>query len=62
MPMTDAQKRADAKYKREHTKTMTIRFFESDMGLLDHIKGHGGSTYVKSLVRDDMEREDGKTL
>lgn len=57
----DSQRRANAKYKREKTKVLSIRFFESDMALLDHVGRQGQkATYIKDLIRADMERGGGK--
>lgn len=57
----DSQRRADAKYKKEKTRTLTIRFFESDMALFDHVGRQGQkATYVKDLIRADMERANGE--
>ena len=57
MPMTDAQKRADAKYKKRNVSTMTIRFFPADKPLHAFIREHGGSTYLKDLARREMQVE-----
>lgn len=54
---TDAQKRATAKYKREHTKTKSIIFNESEYDLLDWVrKQPNQNAYLKALIRADMER------
>ena len=54
---TDAQKRATAKYKREHTKTKSIIFNESEYDLLDWVREHPNqNAYLKALIRADMER------
>lgn len=54
---TDAQKRATAKYKREHTKTKSIIFNESEYDLLDWVREQPNqNAYLKALIRDDMER------
>ncbi len=54
---TDAQKRATAKYKREHTKTKSIIFNESEYDLLDWVREQPNqNAYLKALIRADMER------
>ena len=54
---SDAQRKAVAKYKKEKTKNLTIRFYPTDMDVLDHIKSHEDiSQYIKGLVQADMER------
>lgn len=57
MPMTEAQKRADAKYKREKVKSIRVRFYRDDMPVYDHIRESGGSTYLKDLAKRDMQAE-----
>lgn len=53
----ESQKRAELKYQKEKTKTLTVRFFPSDMELLDYIKSHDNATkYIKDLVREERER------
>lgn len=54
---TDAQRRATAKYKREHTKTKSIIFNESEYDLLDWVREQSNqNAYLKALIRADMER------
>ena len=54
---TDAKRRANAKYQKEKTKTLAVRFSPQDMDLLDFIKSHDNiAQYIKGLVRADMER------
>lgn len=57
MSMTEAQKRADAKYKRESTKSILVRFYKGDMPVYDHIRESGGSTYLKDLARREMQAD-----
>lgn len=54
---TDAKRRANAKYQKEKTKTLAVRFSPQDMDLLDYIKSHDNiAQYIKGLVRADMKR------
>jgi hypothetical protein len=57
MPMSEAQKLYNAKYKRENTKSILVRFFKGDMPVYDHIRESGGSTYLKDLAKRDMQAE-----
>lgn len=59
MAQSEAQKRASAKYNREKVTHKTVRFYPGDAGLLAHAERQGAfATYVKRLIREDMERED----
>lgn len=55
---TDAQKRADRKYKAEKTKQLIVRFYPSEMALYNHVTGmESMQGYIKRLIREDMERD-----
>ena len=55
---SDAQRRAVAKYKKDKTKNLTIRFYPTDMEVLEHIKSHENiSQYIKGLVLADMNKQ-----
>ena len=57
MGQTEAQRRADRKYKAEKTKQLIVRFYPSEMELYNHVTGmESMQGYVKSLIRRDMER------
>ena len=57
MMVSDAQKRATAKYQSERTKSVAIRFFPSDMDLYEHLQRQDSKAgYIKALIRADMER------
>ena len=54
--VTDAQKRADAKYKKEKTHQLAIRFFPKDERLWEHLqKQPRKAEYIKRLIERDME-------
>ena len=56
MGQTEAQKRADRKYKAEKTKQLIVRFYPSEMELYNHVTGKESMQgYIKSLIRRDME-------
>lgn len=55
---SEAQKRADAKYKKEKTKQALIRFFPKDRQLWDHLQAQPKKAeYIKRLIAEDMKRE-----
>jgi hypothetical protein len=55
--MTDAQKRAKAKY-RQKVNRLTIDFHPTEADMWEHInKQPKKQTYIKDLVRRDMKGE-----
>lgn len=51
-----AQKRADAKYKREKTHQLAMRFFPKDEHLWEHLqKQPNKAKYVKDLIQKDID-------
>ena len=57
MNRTEAQKRADRKYKTK-VKKMLLEFYPTDADLLEHLsKQDKKQTYIKNLIRKDMEKE-----
>lgn len=55
---TDAQRRAKAKYQREKVRNKSVQFFPSEYELVDYAEKQGTfSGYVKSLIRNDMNKE-----
>lgn len=58
---TEAQRRASAKYQKSSTKNVSIRFMPSDSDILAWLEAQPNKAgYVKSLIRDDMERKSRK--
>lgn len=54
--MTEAQKRAKAKYQQK-VKRITIEFYPTDADLLEQIeKQQKKQAYIKNLIRADIER------
>ncbi len=54
---TDAQYRASQKYKREKVNRITVDFSPKEAELWEHIqKQPKKQTYIKDLIRADMER------
>lgn len=58
MAKTEAQRRASAKYVRNHVRQKVVAFYPADAELLSFADTRGAfATYVKRLIREDMERE-----
>lgn len=59
MASTEAQKRAAAKYQREKTKQVNLKFSPNEMDIYEWLSGQDGamSTVVKSLIRAEMEKD-----
>ena len=56
MAVSDAQKRALEKYRKEKVKQITIRFYPAEMDVYEWVKSQPNvAGYLKSLARDDME-------
>ena len=56
MATSEAQKRANASYKRRNTKTKQIVFFPDDMGLFEWVcMQPKQNAYLKDLIRKDMQ-------
>jgi hypothetical protein len=56
MPVSDAQKRASAKYDKENIKRATVIFSPQELELYEHLVSQPNkSGYIKDLIRQDME-------
>ena len=57
MAATEAQKRASAKYQREKTKQVNLKFSPNEMDLYEWLAAQNGtmSGVVKQLIREAME-------
>lgn len=54
---TEAQKRADRKYKAK-VKKMLLEFYPTEADLIEHLeKQDKKQTYIKNLIREDMKKE-----
>lgn len=52
---SDAQKRADRKYKREKTQQFCLRFYPDDQDVWSYLSEQGNRQgFVKSLIRREM--------
>lgn len=57
MPASEAQKRANAKY-RKKMKQITIRFSPNELDVWEHAQNHDNvAGYIKQLIRADMEHD-----
>lgn len=55
--LTDAQKRAQAKYNKVNVRQMAVRFYPSERDLWEWLENKGNKAgYIKELIRADMER------
>lgn len=56
--LTEAQRRAKARYEKESVKQKVVRFYPTERDLTEWVDGCGEpfATYVKRLIREDMER------
>lgn len=58
MERSEAQKRADQKYKKEKAKRQYIEFYGTDAELWEHLqKQPQKQTYLKNLIREDIKKE-----
>lgn len=58
MERSEAQKRADRKYKAEKVKKILIEFYPTDTDLWEHLQAQEKKqTYIKNLIRADMKKE-----
>lgn len=57
--LTDAQKRAQAKYNKANVRQTAVRFYPSERDLWDWLETKGNKAgYIKELIRADMEKRD----
>ena len=55
---SEAQKRADAKYKSDKVKNVLLEFYPTESDLIEHLnKQDKKQTYIKGLIREDMKKE-----
>lgn len=56
MALTEAQRRAQARYVRETVKQTTVRFYPKESDLWEWLGSQGNKAgYIKDLIRADME-------
>lgn len=57
MPLTEAQKRAQEKYRKKSVRQVAVRFYPADTDIYEWLKSQDNvQGYVKALIRADMER------
>lgn len=55
--VSDAQKRANERYRKESVKQFAVRFYPADSDAWEHLqKQPNKAGYIKALIRADMER------
>lgn len=55
MPVSEAQKRATARYRKRAIKTVAVTFSPKDYDMLDYLDSKGTRAgYIKDLIRRDM--------
>lgn len=56
MSVSDAQKRANERYRKQSVKQATVRFYPAESDLWDWLQSQPNKAgYVKELIRRDME-------
>lgn len=57
MPLTEAQKRAKAKYQAEKLKRIAVEFYVSDTELWNKLQEQPNKQgYIKDLIRKDLNK------
>ena len=57
MATSEAQKKANANYRKKNMKNVSVSFFPADRDIFEHMEKQGGrGSYIKRLIREDMER------
>ena len=55
---TEAQKKAENKYKKEKVMRTQLDFYSTDQDIIEHLKTVGNRQgYIKDLIRADMNKE-----
>ena len=57
MPASEAQKRANAKYRRKHVKQVVVSFYPKETDVFKYLQTKGNkSGYIKDLIAKDMQQ------
>lgn len=60
MSLSEAEKRAKRNYKKKIVQ-LYVELYQTDNDIIEHLKGvaakEGKATYVKRLIREDIEKE-----
>lgn len=55
---SEAQKRANANYRKRNVKNVSVPFYPGDMDVLEWLDIKGGrASYIKGLLREQMKKE-----
>lgn len=58
MTVSEAQKRANAKYNKEKMIQRVVRFSPNERDLLEHLDAQPNKAgYIKQLIREDIKRQ-----
>lgn len=58
MAVSESQKKANEKYRKEKVKQVAVRFYPGDQELYEFLKAKDNvAGYIKDLIRADMERQ-----
>ncbi|MBS6940741.1 MAG: hypothetical protein KH142_04535 [Slackia piriformis] len=58
MTVSDAQKRANERYRKESVKQFAVRFYPAEADIWEHLQAQPNKAgYLKALIRADMERD-----
>lgn len=58
MAVSEAQKRANAKYNKEKMIQRVVRFSPNERDLLEHLDSQPNKAgYIKQLIREDMKHQ-----
>ena len=59
---SEAQKRADQKYRKSKTTGFYMTFFPKDQDIIDHLAtiSEGKAEYIRRLIREDMQKQKGE--
>lgn len=57
MAVSDAQRKANEKYRRSSVRQVTVRFYPDDAEVWEWLQSQPNKQgYIRELIRDDMER------
>ena len=57
MAVSESQKKANEKYRKEKVKQVAVRFYPGDQDVYEFLKAKDNvAGYIKSLIRADMEK------
>lgn len=58
MALTDAQRRAQAKYRKNNVRSVNVAFYPADAELLEWLDAQPSKAgTIKRLIREEMEKE-----